>query len=96
MNVKNQFLTQGNSRFQSDTQIRFWEDIWLGNSTLKEQYPNLYNIARRRNSTVSDVLNKTPFNMSFRRALVGHNLRAWNSLVRMVNIHLNDQRDVFR
>jgi hypothetical protein len=97
MNVKNQFLTLGNFRLQSGTQIRFWEDMWLGNSTLKEKYPNLYNIARRRNPTMSYVLNTTPFNMSFQRALVGYNLRSWNSLVlRMVNIHLNDQRDVFR
>jgi hypothetical protein len=97
MNVKNQFLSLGNFILQSGTQIRFWKDTWIGNSTLKEQYPNLYNIARRRNSTVADVLNSIPFNMSFRRALVGHNLYSWNSLVlRSVNIHLNDNEDVFK
>jgi hypothetical protein len=46
---------------------------------------------------MSDVLSTVPYNISFRRALVGHNLHSWNSLVlRMVNIHLNDQQDVLR
>jgi hypothetical protein len=97
MNVKNQFLTFGNFRLQNGTQIRFWEDIWLGNSTLRDQYPNLYNIVRRKNATVSNVLSTVPYHISFRRALVGHNLHSWNSLVlRMANIHLNDQHDVLR
>jgi hypothetical protein len=97
MNVKNQFLPLGNFILQSSTQIRFCEDTWIGNSTLKEQYPNLCNIARRRNSTVADVLNSIPINMSFQRALVGHNLHSWNSLIlRLVNIHLNDNEDVFK
>jgi hypothetical protein len=97
MNVKNQFLTFGNFRLQNDTQIKFWEDIWLGNSTLRDQYPNLYNIVRRKNATVSDALSTVPYNISFRRALDGHNHHSWNSLVlRMANIHLNDQHDVLR
>jgi hypothetical protein len=34
----------GNFKLQDGKQIRFWEDKWLGDSSLKEQYPNLYNI----------------------------------------------------
>jgi hypothetical protein len=46
---------------------------------------------------VADVLNFIPFNMSFGRALVGHNLHSWNSLVLiLVNMHLNDNEDVFK
>ena len=26
------------------SQIRFWKDIWLGNRSLRDQYPQLYNI----------------------------------------------------
>jgi hypothetical protein len=34
---------------------------------------------------------------TFRRALIGHNILSWNSLVlRMVNVHLNDQDDILR
>jgi hypothetical protein len=36
MNVKNPFLSLGNFRSQSSTQIRFWEDTWIGNSILKD------------------------------------------------------------
>lgn len=32
------------------SQTRFWKHIWLGNQTLKSQYPNLYNIVRRHAS----------------------------------------------
>jgi hypothetical protein len=46
---------------------------------------------------VLDVLSTVSYNISFQRALVGHYLHSWNSLVlRMVNIHLNDQQDVLR
>jgi hypothetical protein len=44
MNFKDQFLSFWNFRLQSDNQIRLREDIWLGATTFKEQYPNLYNI----------------------------------------------------
>jgi hypothetical protein len=87
MNVKYQFLTFENFILHNGTQIRFWEDIWLRNSTLREQYPNLYNIVRRKNATVSDVMSMVPYNISFRRALVCHNLLSWNSLVlRMIKM----------
>ena len=26
------------------SEIRFWEDKWLGNATLREQFPIVYNI----------------------------------------------------
>jgi hypothetical protein len=48
MNIKDQFLSMGNFKLQDGKQIRFWEDKWLGDNTLKEQYPNLYNIVRKK------------------------------------------------
>ena len=84
-------------RLQNGMQIRFWEDIWLGSSTLREEYPNLYNIVRRKNDTAFDILSTPPLNISFRRSLVDQNQNDWNSLVvRIVDVHLNDQHDVFR
>jgi hypothetical protein len=34
--------------------------------------PNLFNIVRKKQATVANVLNFTPLNVSFRRALVGN------------------------
>ena len=31
------------------SQTKFWEDKWLGNFALKEQYLSLYNIIRKKN-----------------------------------------------
>ena len=49
----------------------FWEDIWLGNASLREQYPGLYNIVRDKNNTTAQVLSSFPPNISFRRDLIG-------------------------
>jgi hypothetical protein len=57
----------GSFQLQDGRVIRFWEDSWLGATTLKEHYPNLYNIVRRKDATI-------PFNISFRRSLVAGNL----------------------
>ena len=46
MKVKWDFLRFGTFMIQNGSQVRFWEDIWLGNTPLREQYPQLYNIAR--------------------------------------------------
>jgi len=63
----------------------------LGSQTLKIQYPNLFNIVRKKQATVADVLNSTPLNVSFRRALVGNKLLEWQSLVaRVAFINLNE------
>ena len=81
MNVKNQFLSFGNFRLQDGKQVRFQEDKWLGMYTLKEQYPNLYNIVRRKNATVDDVIMCfVSFNISFRRSLVGQSFDSWRYL----------------
>jgi hypothetical protein len=52
MNVKNDFLNMGSFILQDGKEIRFWEDIWLGNSAFKVQYPNLFNIVRKKNAAV--------------------------------------------
>jgi len=60
-------------------------------STFEYQYPSLYNIVRRKQATVATVLESTPLNVYFRRALVGDKLLEWNNLVsRLVNITLSE------
>ena len=50
------------------SQVRFLEDSLLGNSPLRDQYPKLYNIVRKKQDTVADVL-------------IGNKLVMWNNLV---------------
>ena len=55
MKVKDTFLNHGSFHLNNSNQIRFWEDKWIGNHTLREQYPNLYNIVRKKHATVVDI-----------------------------------------
>jgi hypothetical protein len=72
-------------------------DIWLGVNALKDQYSNLYNIARRENGTVSTILSTRPLNVCFRRSLLNENLNSWHNLVfKIANIHLNEQSNIFK
>jgi hypothetical protein len=81
MNAKDQFLNFGYFILQNGAQIRFWEDKWLGDSTLKEQYLNLYIIVRNKSATVANIFSTRPLNILFRRSLVDANLRSWHNLV---------------
>jgi len=56
MNVKESFLNLGHFKVNDGTQIRFWEDIWLGKKPLKTKFPALFNIVRRKHDTVAKVL----------------------------------------
>ncbi|EEE54019.1 hypothetical protein OsJ_00679 [Oryza sativa Japonica Group] len=77
-------------------EIRFWEDTWLGLQPLKYQYPSLYNVVRKRHSTLVEVMSTTPLNVSFRRSIVGPKLVEWNDLIsRLANITLSNEKDCF-
>ena len=69
----------------------------VGNLTLKEQYPSLFNLAQQKNVTVHDVFNGAPpLNISFRRALIGDRWDEWSHLCfRLMDINLVQQPDCF-
>jgi len=95
MSVKQEFLNWMMFKVQNGKQTRFWEDKWLGNSALKDQYPNLFNLVHRKHVTVHTVLNGDSLNVSFRRHLTGNNLRDWMVLGhRVANIQLGDNTDI--
>lgn len=37
------------------SRIRFWKDIWIGSSTLKETFPRLFSISLQQSHTISEV-----------------------------------------
>ena len=79
------------------SQVKLWEDSWLGNSPLRDQYPQLYNIVRKKQDTVADVLSTQIPNVFQRRDLIGNKLVMWNNLVsRLSTIVLNQERDDFK
>lgn len=69
----------------------------MGDRPLGLVYPALYNLVRKKNTTVAHVLGTRPLNVSFRRGLVNENLTNWHKLVALVAlINLTDERDTFR
>jgi hypothetical protein len=96
MQVKRLVLERSRFKIQNGTQTRFWEDLWIGTEPLMTKYLSLYNIVRKKNATMAQVLSTTPLNISFRRALVGDNWAKWLQLVgSILNVHLGEQTDTF-
>ena len=96
MNVKDQFLRWGRFRVGNGQATRFWEDKWLNNTTLREQFPNLFNIVRNKTSLVAEVMSHANLNLSFRRPIVGIKLVELQNLVHLLApVTLNLLRDTF-
>ena len=94
MATKKHFFRYGVFSIKDGSQIKFWEYKWFGNSTLREQYPALYNIVRHKDDTLATVMQTSPPNMSFRRDLIGPRLHSWIDLVdRLPMVNLSQGTD---
>jgi hypothetical protein len=97
MKVKQDFLRFGSFTIKNGSQIRLWEDIWLGTTPLQDQYPCLFYIARHKQITVTDIFSTSPLNLSWCRDLIGPKLVAWNELLpHLASIVLSDEQDEFQ
>lgn len=45
----------------------FWHDVWVGQQTLKPQFPIIYNLSQQKWATVFDISDIHDWNLSFRR-----------------------------
>jgi len=96
MNIKDMFMQLGHFVVKDGSQTRFWFDTWLGNKPLKTRFPELFSIVRRKHDTIATVMSSPNLNISFRRNLVGANLRNWNQIVASLQqVNLLQDRDVF-
>jgi hypothetical protein len=97
MKIKEYFLGFCTFDLNNRENTRFWEDKWIGNSPLKQQYPSLYRIARHKQSSVASVFSMAPLNISFRISLLEDSLACWHNLVaRIIHVRFNERSDVFR
>ena len=95
MTVKDDFFARGNFQVGNGLQVRFSE--WLGNNSLADEYPTLYNVVRHKNVRVANGLASVPLNIVFTRRIVGDKWTAWLHLVeRITQVSLSDEPDVFR
>ena len=45
---------------EDGSQIRFWEDKWLGDETLMDQYLDLFRIVHGKHDTMAHILSSIP------------------------------------
>jgi hypothetical protein len=96
MEVKSFLMERGSFKVQDGTQTRFWEDLWISKEPLTNRFSGLYNIVKKENAIVAQVLSTTPLNVSFRRALEGENWANWLRVVgSILTVRLNEQKDAF-
>jgi hypothetical protein len=96
MNVKDIFLGLGHFKVKDGSQTRFWFDTWLGNRPLKDKFPSLFNIVRRKQDSIASVMSSPILNVTFRRNLVGTNLANWQRIVASLQqVNLVEERDAF-
>jgi hypothetical protein len=66
------------------------------NFSLKERFPSLFSITRKKHISVASVFSTIPLNISFHRGLVGNNLTLWHNLVaRVANTRFSNRDDKF-
>ena len=96
MKIKEEFFTRGYFKVGNGMNTRFWEDTWMGDTPLAQEYPMLYNVVHRKQVSVANVLSSSPLNITFRRSLTGNRWGKWLELVnRLMHFSLTNTQDVF-
>ena len=96
MNIKGSFLSRGRFHVGDGEMTRFWEDRWILDRPLKDHCLYLFNIVRKKNVLVKDVINGNIPNLSFRRSIIGVKQVEWHNLLNlMATISLEESRDKF-
>jgi hypothetical protein len=73
---------------------RFWEDRWIGSSTLATQFWDIYVIANDHNVSISKVWDGLNLKITFRRYFSPDMMKASNDLFNIVkDLKLNDSED---
>jgi hypothetical protein len=97
MATKKHFFGHGKFLIKDGSEVCFWEDKWLVTTTLREQYPALYDIVCHKGDTIAHVLEANPPNVLFRRNLYGPRFVSWENLLqRLASVQLTDRKDEFQ
>lgn len=69
MMVKKEFWKFVRFKLGSDQEIKFWEDIWVGEDPLKEKFSGLFAMVTDKKATITDSFYFEPsvWNPRFRR-----------------------------
>jgi hypothetical protein len=74
--------------------IKFWEDNWLGHSSLAVQFWDLYLIVNEKSSSIADLWDGTNLKCTFRRTVDAKLGRLWMEIVQIAStINFSDEED---
>lgn len=74
--------------------VRFWEDIWFGNTSLAVQYWDLYIICNEHGKTVADVWDGQDLRLTFRRNVSERMYLKWIELVNIAgSVQFSEEPD---
>jgi hypothetical protein len=65
--------------------VKFWEDNWLGPSSLAIQYWDIYVILNEKNKTVQELCDGRNLKCTFRRSVDENMYRTWEEIVQLAS-----------
>jgi hypothetical protein len=63
--------------------IKFWDDIWFGNSPLTTQFWNLYFVSNQQNKTIFKIWDGHEIRGNFRRSSTEDMMIQWHELMEL-------------
>jgi hypothetical protein len=63
------------------SKIRFWEDVWVGNSSLAIQYWELYCLVNEQNMSIAELWDGVNLKCIFRRCVNTRLFMLWEEVV---------------
>jgi hypothetical protein len=68
------------------TRIHFWEDVWIGTTSLAIQYWMIYCLVNEHNKSMSELWDGETLKCTFRRCIDRRLFDMWDELVNLVTI----------
>jgi hypothetical protein len=68
-------------RIGNGRSIKFWEDIWFGNSHLAVQFWDIYFVSNQQSQTVRDLWDGQQIRGTFRRTFTDEMMVQWQELL---------------
>jgi hypothetical protein len=74
--------------------VKYWEDVWFGNSPLATQFWDVYFVVNQQTKTVSELWDGSQLRCTYRRTFTDSVMDQWHELVEIAKtIFFSDQSD---
>ncbi|WVZ69867.1 hypothetical protein U9M48_018590 [Paspalum notatum var. saurae] len=81
-------------RIGNGKRVKFWEDNWLGTSSLAIQFWNLYVLVNEKSKSVAELWDGNSLKCTFRRVFGGDLMRLWEEVLQLAStIVFEDEED---